>query len=145
MSWEKVKLSDVCEIIAGKSPPSLTYNNSGIGLPFFQGKADFGDNYPKVRMWCSEPNKISKPKDILLSVRAPVGPTNLCNVESCIGRGLAAIRSNGKTDSKYVYYYFKSIEPVLSTKGNGSTFSAITIGDVKDLQIPLPHYTFKNK
>ena len=136
MSWEKVKLGDVCEVIAGQSPPSTTYNDQKIGLPFYQGKADFGNDYPKVRMWCSEPNKIAKPMDILLSVRAPVGPTNICDVQSCIGRGLAAIRSNGKTDPKFVYYYFKFIEPVLSTKGSGSTFSAITIGNVKDLDFP---------
>lgn len=145
MNWEKVKLNEVCEVIAGQSPPSSTYNYIENGLPFFQGKTDFGDVYPKVRMWCSEPNKIAQPLDVLLSVRAPVGPTNICNIKSCIGRGLAAIRSNGKTDPKFVYYFFQFIEPILSTKGNGSTFSAITIGDVKELDFPLPPLPIQQK
>lgn len=145
MNWRNVKLGAVCEVIAGQSPPSSTYNTKGEGLPFFQGKADFGEIHPNIRTWCSVPNKIAKPLDILLSVRAPVGPTNICNVQSCIGRGLAAIRPNGKTDPKFVYYYFQFIEPILSTKGNGSTFSAITIGDVKDLNFPLPPLPIQQK
>lgn len=145
MSWKKAKLGEVCEVIAGQSPPSSSYNSKGIGLPFFQGKADFGENFPKVRLWCNAPNKIAKPNDVLLSVRAPVGPTNVCDVESCIGRGLAAIRSNGKTDYKYVYYYFKHIEHKLANAGNGSTFSAITVGDVKTLEIPLPSLPTQQK
>ncbi len=138
MRWEKVRLGEVCEVIAGQSPPSSTYNNEGNGLPFFQGKADFGVHFPKVRMWCDTPNKIAFPDDILLSVRAPVGPTNICDTKSCIGRGLAAIRSGSSIHPKYAYYYFKHIEPKLSQQGTGSTFSAITTGVVKDLEIPLP-------
>lgn len=138
MKWEKVKLNEVCEIIAGQSPESIYYNQEGNGMPFFQGKADFGDRFPTVRNWCTKPTKVAIPNDILLSVRAPVGPTNICDIESCIGRGLASIRSTGKTDYAFVYYFFKSIEDKLKSSGNGSTFSAITIGDVKNIQIPLP-------
>jgi type I restriction enzyme, S subunit len=145
MSWSLEKLGNVCEVIAGQSPPSSTYNNKGVGLPFFQGKTDFGDHFPSIRLWCKTPNKIAEPNDILLSVRAPVGPTNICALQSCIGRGLAAIRSNGKTYFKYVYYYFKFIENKLSNAGNGSTFSAITIGDVKNINIPLPSYSTQEK
>ncbi len=138
MSWELVKLKDVAEVIAGQSPESKYYNNHKEGIPFFQGKADFGDQFPTVRYWCTNPTKISAINDILLSVRAPVGPTNISNTEACIGRGLAAIRVGAKLYYKYLYYYFKTIESELAAKGNGSTFSAITTSDVKELRIPLP-------
>lgn len=71
------KLQDCATIIAGQSPESKYYNSTGEGIPFFQGKADFGELYPKVRVYCSSPTKIAQYNDILLSVRAPVGPTNL--------------------------------------------------------------------
>lgn len=138
MNWKKVKLEDVCKIIAGQSPPSNTYNKEKIGLPFFQGKADFGLENPNVRMWCSAPQKIANPNDILLSVRAPVGPTNICDQESCIGRGLCAIRAGEEIQYRFLLYYFKKIESALSESGVGSTFSAITQADIKSLQIPLP-------
>ena len=32
---EEVNLADVCDIIAGQSPPSSTYNQEGNGVPFF--------------------------------------------------------------------------------------------------------------
>src|SRR5688572_23161889 len=123
---EVVSLENIAEIIAGQSPPSETYNLDAIGLPFFQGKADFGELYPSIRMYCSKPNKIAKPNDILLSVRAPVGPTNLAHVESCIGRGLSAIRPGKKVDTKFLLYYFRYFEKELVSKSRGSTFDAIT-------------------
>lgn len=138
MSWEIFKLEEVCEIIAGQSPESKYYNQEVKGIPFFQGKADFGKEFPTVRYWTTKPTKIAKPFDILLSVRAPVGPTNICDVESCIGRGLSSIRTTDKTFFKYVYFFFKFIEPKLKNSGNGSTFSAITTKDVKEIKIPLP-------
>lgn len=138
MIWEFVRLSSVSEIIAGQSPESKYYNDKGDGIPFFQGKADFGIDYPSVRYWCTHPTKIAKPKDILISVRAPVGPTNICDIDACVGRGLAAIRTSDKIYYKYLYYYFKTIEEKLASQGNGSTFSAITTSVLKELQIPLP-------
>ena len=132
-----VKLREICDVIAGQSPPSSTYNQDGIGTPFFQGKADFGDVFPTVRYWCSEPNKISQPNDILFSLRAPVGPTNINNIEACIGRGIAAIRCK-EVDQKYLLHFFRGNEEKIAALGTGSTFKAITIGTLKDLEIPLP-------
>lgn len=136
--WELRSLSDVSTIIMGQSPPSSTYNSSRNGLPFFQGKAEFGEIYPTVEKWCSEPGKVAEPNDILLSVRAPVGPTNLANVKCCIGRGLSAIRYNFPDAYKYLYFYFKCIEPNLSKQGTGSTFKAISKKHVETLPFPLP-------
>jgi type I restriction enzyme S subunit len=89
---KEVELKDVAEIIAGQSPKSEFYNENGEGVPFFQGKADFGEDYPTVTTWCTKPKKMAKEGDMLFSVRAPVGPTNIAKVDCCIGRGLSAIR-----------------------------------------------------
>jgi len=71
-------LGTVAKIIAGQSPPSSTYNSTGDGLPFFQGKGDFQEMHPTVRMWCKSPKrKEAEPGDILISVRAPVGAANI--------------------------------------------------------------------
>lgn len=137
-NWIEAKLSDVCQIISGQSPPSITYNYDRKGLPFFQGKADFNDVYPTVRVWCDSPQKTAQPNDILLSVRAPVGPTNICREVSCIGRGLSAIRCNQYVIVWYVFYYFRSIEHKLASSGTGSTFSAITQTEIRGLLTPLP-------
>lgn len=137
--WNMVKLSDACEIIMGQSPPGHTYNKEGNGLPFYQGKVDFGKVYllpPST--WCTKPLKIAEPNNILISVRAPVGPTNLCSEKCCIGRGLAAIRPNKEMDSWFIFYFLRSIESEISNSGSGSTFSAISKSQICNLQIPLP-------
>ena len=136
--WEHCVLPDFANIVMGQSPPSSTYNRSGNGLPFFQGKAEFGDLYPKVKMYCSQPNKIAKQYATLLSVRAPVGPTNLAPQDCCIGRGLAAIHPCGGITPKFLLYLFRSIEPEISGKGTGSTFNAITKNFVEGLNFGLP-------
>jgi type I restriction enzyme S subunit len=138
MKWERVELGEVAEVIAGQSPPSKYYNQDGEGLPFFQGKADFNYLFPDVRYWCTKPTKISEPGDILFSVRAPVGPTNLNKVQACIGRGLSAIRPSEKIDLKFLLYFFRYMEPRISDKATGSTFKAITQKTLKSLKIPLP-------
>lgn len=133
--WEIKKLGEVCDIIMGQSPPSATYNSSNIGLPFFQGKAEFTELYPEVEKWCNAPKKIAEPNDILLSVRAPVGTTNIANQKCCIGRGLAAIRYK---NYKYIFYFLRSIEQQLDKKGTGTTFRAISGETIRTTEILIP-------
>jgi len=139
--WEWKKLSDkeVCKLVMGQSPKSDTYNSDGHGMPFFQGKTEFGEMYPTVVKYCTAPKKIAEIGDILLSVRAPVGPTNIANIQCAIGRGLGAIRPNIKnTLTNYLLYFFRNFEIEISQKGKGSTFSAITKTELENTDIPLP-------
>lgn len=132
-------LSDIAQVIAGQSPPSSTYNSTGQGFPFFQGKADFQDKYPKVRMWCTSPKKKeAEPNDILISVRAPVGAVNICNQKSVIGRGLSAIRPSSDLYWLFLYYFLKVNENKVRALGTGSTFKAITQETLKKIQVPVP-------
>lgn len=138
MDTMRIKLKDICTIIAGQSPESKYYNTDGNGIPFFQGKADFGELYPTIRVYCSQPTKIAEKDDILLSVRAPVGPTNLAPCKVCIGRGLTAIRPSAELNLKYLLFFFRYFEVQLQQKGTGTTFKAITQDTIKNLEIPVP-------
>ncbi|MBU2856699.1 hypothetical protein HF289_07350 [Acidithiobacillus ferrooxidans] len=137
-----VMLSDVAKLVMGQSPPSSSYNDIGDGLPFYQGKTDFGATYPTPRIYCREPKKLAEEGDILMSVRAPVGATNLCKGRSCIGRGIAAIRANG-IDRDFLYFYLKKIETYIDSLGSGAIFKAINKSQLAELPIneagiPLP-------
>jgi type I restriction enzyme, S subunit len=134
-----VELQQVTTIIAGQSPESSTYNSIADGLPFFQGKADFQEKSPKVRIWCnSAKRKEAEPGDILMSVRAPVGSVNICNQKCIIGRGLSAIRPHANLNNYFLYYYLKCNEKNVASLGTGSTFQAITQTTLKRLEVPLP-------
>ena len=136
--WIFIKLGEVAEIIVGQSPPSSTYNKENYGLPFFQGKTEFGRRHPKIKMYCSSPKKTANVNDILMSVRAPVGPVNIAQNDCCIGRGLCAIRTSDKLDFMYLYHFLKANEVQISSKGTGSTFKAINKKTIHELEIPLP-------
>ena len=132
-----MKLCEICNINMGQSPDSSLYNEEQIGMPFYQGNADFGEIHPKARVWCTKPTKIAKSGDILLSVRAPIGALNIANEDCCIGRGLAAITADSnKCSKKYLWYALESKKDELISKGTGSTFKAISKNVLFDTEIP---------
>ena len=137
-TWTSATLEDFCQIIQGQSPPGNTYNTTGNGLPFFQGKAEFGEVYPTAVKWCTSPKKVAEANDVLISIRAPVGPTNLCPGVACIGRGLAAIRPEGGISSLFVFYGLRYTAKSLAEKSTGSTFEAISGKDLRSHTLPLP-------
>jgi type I restriction enzyme, S subunit len=137
--WPQKKLRNLAMVQMGQSPPGETYNTQGIGLPFFQGKAEFGEETPRAVKWCSKPLRIAEAGDILLSVRAPVGPTNLASERCCIGRGLAAIRADRSVcNQRYLKYALVNNEARLVSRGVGSTFSAISRNDIESLELSVP-------
>ena len=136
--WVWTTLEEISEIILGLSPPSSTYNTDGKGLPFYQGKLEFGITYPTPQKWCTAPKKIAEKGDVFISVRAPVGPTNLCPEKSCVGRGLAAIRGLNGIEPLFILYLMRAYEGELASKGAGTTFNAITGNQLKTFEIPLP-------
>ncbi|MYH17530.1 MAG: N-6 DNA methylase [Gemmatimonadetes bacterium] len=137
--WPMVELGTMAEVIAGQSPPGESYNNTGLGTPFYQGKTEFGDVFIGEPMkWTTDPKRIAEKDDILLSVRAPVGPVNLATHRICIGRGLAAIRPvRSELVNKYTFYILRNLESEIS--GNmGAAFSSINLREIRRLKIPLP-------
>ncbi len=132
-----LQLSEVCAINMGQSPDSSSYNDTGDGLPFFQGNADFGDKHPVTRVWCSEPTKIARAGDILISVRAPIGAMNYAKETCCIGRGLAAITPDKKRVSpEFIFWLLKGKNAELNSKGTGSTFKAISRKVLEEVLVP---------
>ncbi len=135
--WSTATLVDVCRIVMGQSPPSTTYNVNRQGLPFFQGKKEFGPIYPEPEVYCSSPGKIAEPGAILLSVRAPVGPTNIALERCCIGRGLCALHPGPCLEQMFLFHYLRSRQQSLSGEGTGTTFTAISKGVIENYPVPV--------
>ena len=138
--WSVMDLGEVAEVIAGQSPEGRYYNEDGEGMPFYQGKIEFTDLYiNKPRKWTTQVTRTAKPGDILMSVRAPAGPVNLCRIDCCIGRGLAAIRSRNENTAiqAYLFYFLRSQEKnIVGTPG--SVFASINKKDIGKIKISLP-------
>ena len=136
--WEMKTLGEVCTVIAGQSPEGIYYNSERNGLPFYQGKKEFRLKYiGEPTCWTSKITKEAEANDILMSVRAPVGPVNFATQKVCIGRGLAAIRAGKKIDNVYLFNYLLKHENEII--GNeGAVFNSINKSQIESIEIPLP-------
>lgn len=133
-----VPLGAIAEVIAGQSPEGTYYNSSGDGIPFYQGKKEFGERFlGEPTTWTTKITKEAQEGDILMSVRAPVGPINFSTQQICIGRGLAAIRSSEMIDKDFLFYFLLYKQPEIS--GNtGAVFDSINKDQIASIQVPLP-------
>ena len=139
------QLDDIADITMGQSPSSQSYNRDKKGLPFYQGKTEFGDIYIKeATIYCDSPIKVAEENDILMSVRAPVGDVNIATQKSCIGRGLASIKPKN-IDYLYLFYLLKEQKPKIEKIGVGSTFKAINKNNISTLKISIIEKNKQNK
>ncbi len=144
--YDRIELYKIANIIMGQSPDSKSYNDEKNGLPFYQGKADYGEKYTITRHWTSMPTKIAKKGDVLMSVRAPVGPLNIASCDCCIGRGLCSINSNTNyTNNEFIYCALNAIQDHIASLGTGSTFKAINKLDIYNLLLPNAPIELQNK
>lgn len=138
IGWELTALGKVCEVIAGQSPESKFYNTNEEGLAFYQGKKDFSDKYiGQPTKWTTKITKEAIKNDILMSVRAPVGPVNFSIQRCCIGRGLAAIRTSEKIDKEYLYNFLVKFKNEIEVN-EGAVFNSINKSQIGAIPIPLP-------
>lgn len=128
-------LSDIAKITMGQSPAGTSYNEEGVGTVFYQGRGEFGWRYPTQRLFTTEPKRMAKSGDVLMSVRAPVGDLNLAYEDCCIGRGLVAISCDYPS---YCLYLMRSLGKKFDAyNGEGTVFDSISGKALKGIGIGL--------
>ena len=136
--WRMGMLGEIAKITMGQSPDGESYNTKGNGIVFYQGRGDFGKRFPTIRMYTTSPTKYANKKDILLSVRAPVGDLNVTLHDCCIGRGLAALRSIYNYQS-YLFYQMLNLSDTFNkSNDDGTIFGSINKDDLFGLKVIIP-------
>jgi type I restriction enzyme S subunit len=138
--WKEGKLGDEFDFTMGQSPNGDSFNEEGIGVPMYQGNADFGFRFPTRRVFTTQPTRFAEVNDTLISVRAPVGAQNMATERCCIGRGVAAFRyKSNPSYYSYTYYKLKSLlEEIRQFNDNGTVFGSISKSDFENLDIMIP-------
>ena len=141
--WEIGKLPDEFSFTMGLSPKGETFNEEKIGIPMYQGNADFEFRFPKNRVYTTDPKRYAEKFDTLVSVRAPVGAQNMAKEKCCIGRGVAAFKY--KEDSSfYTYTYFKMkslMDEIKQFNDSGTVFGSINKTDFEAMEVIIPPYS----
>ena len=138
--WTEGKLKEEFDFIMGQSPIGESFNQDGIGVPMYQGNADFGFRFPTRRVFTTQPTRFAEINDTLISVRAPVGVQNMATEKCCIGRGVAAFRyKNNSSFYSYTYYKLKSLlDDMKQYNDNGTVFGSISKSDIESIDILIP-------
>jgi len=138
--WKVSTIGTEFDLIMGQSPPGESYNETGKGIVFYQGRRDFGFRYPEPRIYCSEPKRYAEKSDTLVSVRAPVGDVNMANERCCIGRGVAAARHKSGSRS-YTYYMMRQQGEIFrSFDSEGTVFGSIGKTDFEKMKCLCPDF-----
>lgn len=140
--WTPGTLKDEFDFVMGQSPSGSSFNEDGIGMPMYQGNADFGFRFPSNRVFTTEPTRFAEPLDTLISVRAPVGAQNMALEKCCIGRGLSAFRFKINHEF-YTYTYFKLrqlMDEIKRFNDEGTVFGSISKSDFEKIEITIPPY-----
>lgn len=136
--WETSTIGESYNVVMGQSPNGESYNEQGNGTLFYQGRAEFGWRFPSPRLFTTEPKRMAKVNDILMSVRAPVGDLNVALENCCIGRGLCALSHKSEVFS-FGFYQMKNLKSLLDVfNGEGTVFGSINQKDLKSIQVLNP-------
>lgn len=139
--WEWVRLGEIANVSMGQSPDGDTYNDKGVGVPLVNGPVEFGGKDPFSKTlaikFTTSPTKMCKKGDLLLCVRgSTTGRTNIAGYDSCIGRGVAALRPY--IDNNFFNYFILGNRQGLYDTGTGSTFPNISYDKIVLYTFPLP-------
>ncbi len=138
--WSIKRLSEVAEIQMGQSPKGSSYNISGEGVPLINGPVEFGEtpfSRTKRTKFTTEPTKMCRAGDLILCVRgSTTGRMNIAGYDSCIGRGVASIRSEKYQD--WINFFIYVNRETIYRLGSGATFPNVSGSMLAKLEIPIP-------
>lgn len=150
MSWEKVKLNDVCSSIYDgdhNAPPK-----SDTGVPFVtisnidaaDGSIDFSNtaHVPNSYFESLKPERRPRPGDVLYSVVGSFGIPSLVKDQKpfVFQRHVAILRPNDRIEPEYLYYSMKSrnFYHWADSVAIGAAQRTVTLGQLREKMIALP-------
>jgi type I restriction enzyme S subunit len=138
LGWEFSTIQESFILTMGQSPPGHTYNESGEGIPFYQGRTDFGFRFPSQRIFCTSPTRYAEIGDVLVSVRAPVGDVNMALEKCCLGRGVAGLK-HPKGYKSFAFYTARGLRTRFDLfDSEGTVFGSINKKDFQELPVIQP-------
>lgn len=132
---EKVRLTDLCEVLSGGTPKTTNSDFWGGDIPWASVK-DFNTG----NRWFRKTDKtitvdglnscssvLLQPGDLVLSARGTVGVVAQCLVPTAFNQSNYGIRAiEGVSDAAYLYYLVSSMREKLVGDSHGGMFDTIT-------------------
>lgn len=148
--WKEVQIKDITQVIGGGTPSTSKKEYFDGDIPWVT-PADLSGykntyisrgrrNLTKEGLEASSARLL--PKDaVLYSTRAPIGYVAISKNPLATNQGFKSILPSETVDSKYTYYYLKSIKAYAESEASGTTFKELSgkkFGELKFPLAPLP-------
>ncbi|WP_099302787.1 restriction endonuclease subunit S [Bacillus sp. Marseille-P3800] len=136
-NWVWTNINSLFQLNMGQSPKGEHTTNDSNYTPLVGGPADMGEFFPKATRYTKKATKLSSKNELIVSIRATIGKTNISDGEYCLGRGVAGLKSN-IISTTFLSQYFMTIETYLNSISTGSTFKQISRKGIEGTPFPLP-------
>ena len=146
----KVKLKDICSMQSGGTPSRSKSEFYTGNIPWAKisdlEKSNDGYIYETEEHITEEAlksinNRFFKVGTLLLAMYGSVGKTAIAKIDLSTNQAILGINIIDKNDVdiKYLRYWFTTIKEQLLNRAVGAALANISLGIVKELEIPLPN------
>jgi type I restriction enzyme S subunit len=142
VGWKYKRLGDMFDFVGGGTP-SKKQTDFWNGDIFWASVKDVkGEYLNKTQNSITEnglmnsASNIAEIGDVILITRISPGKSIIANVRTAINQDLKIARPKFKTTSKFIHYFFNSIERDCINKSSGTTVLGITLNNLNELFIP---------
>jgi type I restriction enzyme, S subunit len=145
--WTTKRLGEVCKIVNGGTPKTAVAEYWG-GSHRWITPAEMGGDESQYRDQTRRTLTdaglrdssaiLLPPKSVILSSRAPIGHLVINLVPMATNQGCKSLIPGEAVEHKFLYYYLKSIVPLLESLGTGATFKELSAGKLKDVSMCFP-------
>ena len=145
-SWEEKKLGEVGVLERGRSKHRPRNDERLFGgiYPFIQtgdiANADmFIEKHNQTLSdFGMQQSKLFAKNTICITIAANIGKVAILSYDSCFPDSVVGLKTDEKTDFKYVYYYLSTQQKELESKAPATAQKNINLKVLNDLDIPLP-------
>ena len=136
-NWCWARFGSVGNIILGQSPKRDDTTEDDSFIPLLSGVAELDDNSITVKKYTKTATKVSQTGDLVISMKNNIGKTVLADKEYCLGRGVAAFRSD-IVDVTYARHLLSAFKDYLYENATGTATIQIAGKVLQNMPIPLP-------
>ena len=148
MKWPVATIGAVCEVVSGATPKTGKPEFWDGNVPWVTPKdlsklgqkhlSDTTRHITKAGLKsCSA--RMLPAQSVLLSSRAPIGLVAINTLPVCTNQGFKSLVPRFDLISPdFLFWWLKTQEKHIQSKGRGATFKEVSKKIVEDLQIPLP-------
>ncbi|MCR5175874.1 MAG: restriction endonuclease subunit S [Anaerovibrio sp.] len=136
-NWCWTRLGSVGSIILGQSPRRDDTTEDDSCIPLLSGVAEPDDGTVTVKKYVKAATKVSQLGDLLISMKNNLGKSVIADKEYCLGRGVAAFRSD-IVDVAYARYWLLNSKNYLYENATGTSTPQISGKVLQNMPIPFP-------